>query len=67
MRKKISANHHTGYTADTVFVLVLLCVFAVSVLLVLLTGTGAYQNIAGKMETQYKKLHQQILIQQGMQ
>jgi hypothetical protein len=30
MRKKISANHHTGYTADTVFVLVLLCVFAVS-------------------------------------
>ena len=55
MRKKISANHHTGYTADTVFVLVLLCVFAVSVLLVLLTGTGAYQNIAGKMETQYNE------------
>lgn len=55
MRKRISANYHTGYTADTVFVLVLLCVFAVSVLLVLLAGTGAYQDIAGKMEEQYEE------------
>ncbi len=55
MRKRTSANHHTGYTIDTMFVLVLLCVFAVSVLLVLLAGTGAYQDIAGKMEEQYKE------------
>lgn len=54
MRKRLSANS-AGYTIDTVFVLVLLCVFAVSVLLVLLAGTGAYQDVAAKMETQYNE------------
>lgn len=40
-------------TIDIVFVLTLFCMFAASVLLVLLAGAGAYRNIAGQMEEQY--------------
>lgn len=51
MRKIQTENH----TINTIFVLVLFCVFAVAVLLVLLAGTGAYQDIAGRMERQYEE------------
>ncbi len=49
--RKIQTN--TSQTVDTVFVLVLFCVFAVAVLMVLFAGTGAYQDIADRMERQY--------------
>ena len=51
MRKIQTENH----TINTIFVLVLFCVFAVAVLLVLLAGTGAYQDIADRMERQYEE------------
>lgn len=49
MRKIRTANH----TIDTVFVLMLFCVFTAAVLTVLLAGANAYQVIANKMEEQY--------------
>lgn len=48
--RKIQASNRT---IDIVFVLTLFCIFAASVLLVLLAGAGAYRNIAGQMEEQY--------------
>ena len=51
MRKIRTENH----TINTIFVLVLFCVFAVAVLLVLLAGTSAYQDIAERMERQYEE------------
>lgn len=51
MRKIQTANH----TIDTVFVLMLFCVFTVAVLLVLLAGANAYQSVAEKMEGQYSE------------
>lgn len=44
-----------GHTIDIVFVLMLFCVFAASVLLVLLTGAGTYQDIAESMEDHYQE------------
>ena len=49
MRKIKAVNH----TIDTVFVLVLFCLFAAAVLMVLLAGANAYQQIADNMESQY--------------
>ncbi len=49
MRKIKTVNH----TVDTVFVLMLFCLFASAVLLVLLAGANAYQKIADNMESQY--------------
>lgn len=49
MRKIRAANH----TIDTIFVLVLFCVFTAAILMVLLSGANAYQTIASKMEEQY--------------
>ena len=49
MRKIKAVNH----TIDTVFVLALFCLFAAAVLMVLLSGANAYQQIAGNMESQY--------------
>ncbi len=49
--RKIKTN--ASNMINTVFVLVLFCVFAVAVLMVLLAGTGAYQDIADRMERQY--------------
>lgn len=49
MRKIRTANH----TIDTVFVLMLFCVFTAAILTVLLAGANAYQAIADKMEEQY--------------
>ena len=49
MRKIKAVNH----TIDTVFVLALFCLFAAGVLMVLLSGANAYQQIAGNMESQY--------------
>lgn len=44
-----------GHTIDIVFVLLLFCIFAASVLLVLLTGAGTYQGIAESMENHYQE------------
>lgn len=49
MRKIKTANH----TIDIVFILVLFCLFAASVLSVLLAGANGYQGIVDKMEGQY--------------
>ena len=49
MRKIKTVNHST----DTLFVLALFCIFAASVLSVLLAGASAYQDIADRMESQY--------------
>ena len=49
MRKIKAVNH----TIDTVFVLALFCLFAAAVLMVLLAGANAYQQIADNMESQY--------------
>ena len=51
MRKIRTVSHKV----DTVFPLILFGVFAVSVLLVLLAGAGAYQDIAARMERQYEE------------
>lgn len=51
MRKIRTVSHKV----DTVFTLILFGVFAVSVLLVLLAGAGAYQDIAERMERQYEE------------
>lgn len=44
-----------AHTIDIIFILVLFCVFAVSVLMVLLTGAGAYKDIAQLMENHYEE------------
>lgn len=49
MRKIKTANH----TIDIVLILVLFCLFAASVLSVLLAGANGYQGIVDKMEGQY--------------
>lgn len=41
------------HTIDVVFALVLFCVFAMSLLLVLLTGAKAYRGVRDNMEEQY--------------
>ena len=41
------------HTIDVVFALVLFCVFAMSLLLVLLTGAQAYRGVRDSMEEQY--------------
>ena len=51
MRKIRTVSHKV----DTMFTLILFGVFAVSVLLVLLAGAGAYQDIAARMERQYEE------------
>lgn len=43
------------HTIDIVFVLVTFCIFAVSVLIVLMTGAKAYGSIRNSMEDQYSE------------
>jgi hypothetical protein len=49
MRKIKTSNH----VVDLVFLLALFCVFAATVLSVLMAGANVYQEIASKMEAQY--------------
>ncbi len=43
----------TGRMLNTVFVLLLFCVFATTVLMTLLSGVGAYQTVTDNMNQQY--------------
>lgn len=43
----------TGRILNTVFVLLLFCVFTMTVVMALLSGAGAYQSIHRNMESQY--------------
>ena len=43
------------HTIDIVFVLVLFCVFAISLLFVLMAGAKSYNDIKDSMETQYSE------------
>lgn len=45
----------TLYTVDTVFVLVLFAVFAITVLFVLMTGAGVYKNTQALMQERYEE------------
>ncbi len=47
-------NRH-GTVIDTLFVLMLFCVFAVSVLFVLLSGAGVYRDTAEVIDDRYEK------------
>lgn len=45
----------TLYTVDTVFVLVLFAVFAITVLFVLMSGAGVYKNTQSLMQERYEE------------
>ncbi len=45
----------TSYTVDTIFVLVLFAVFAVTVLFVLMSGAGVYKNTQSVMQQRYEE------------
>ena len=45
----------TSYTVDTIFVLVLFAVFAITVLFVLISGAGVYKNTQALMEERYEE------------
>ena len=45
----------TSYTVDTVFVLVLFAVFAITVLFVLIAGAGVYKNTQALMKERYEE------------
>ena len=58
MRKIKTANH----TIDIVFILVLFCLFAASVLSVLLAGANGYQGIVDKMEALLNRIEPTLVI-----
>jgi len=43
------------HTADAVFALILFCAFAVSMLMVLMTGAQAYQGVRNRVENHYSE------------
>ncbi|MDR0446520.1 MAG: DUF4860 domain-containing protein [Oscillospiraceae bacterium] len=43
------------HTVDAVFALILFCAFALSMLMVLMTGAGAYKNIRGAVRSHYSE------------
>ncbi len=45
----------TSYTVDTVFVLVLFAVFAITVLFVLMSGAGVYKDTQSLMQERYEE------------
>lgn len=45
----------TSYTVDTIFVLVLFAVFAITVLFVLMSGAGVYKNTQLVMQERYEE------------
>ena len=45
----------TSYTVDTAFVLVLFAVFAITVLMVLMTGANVYKNTQAIMQQRYEE------------
>lgn len=45
----------TAYTVDTIFVLVLFAVFAITVLFVLMSGAGVYKNTRALMQERYEE------------
>ena len=48
-------KNKTTYTVDTIFVLVLFAVFAITVLFVLMTGAGVYKNTQALMQERYEE------------